>query len=96
MVLRDTCQVGGTGAGRGVDTTERIPLPPPGPSLPLNGDAVEASDSPGDEVTVAPDPALAAETVDADLAAQSAQPLGSKRKRQREGYYRDLHRGKKD
>ena len=40
----------------------------------------ETSETPGDEDTVASDPALAAETVGADLAAQSAQPLGKKRK----------------
>ena len=43
-------------------TPRNVPDCPPGLSLPLNGDAVEASDSPGDEVTVASDPALAAET----------------------------------
>ena len=47
---------------------------------------MEASDSP-DEVTVASDPALAAETDGTDLAAQSAQPLDTKRKRQHKGFY---------
>ena len=56
----------------------------------------DTSETPGDEYTVDSDPALAAETVGADPAAQSVQPLGTKRKRQHEGYYRDLHRGKKD
>ena len=95
MVLRDTCQVGGTGAGRGLQTTERTPLPPPGPSLPPNGDAVEASDSPGDEVTVASDPALAAEMDGADLAAQSAQPLDTKRKRQHKGFNKTFMKARK-
>ena len=40
----------------------------------------ETSETPGEEDTVASDPALAAETVGADLAAQSAQPLDTKTK----------------